>query len=113
MIVDDFGNLVPPSTVRSINQRLDEGDARMGRIEGDVGDVRADIAAVRKDLETNTKATQAVATNTAELVEMFQAMKGALKVLNWIGSWAKPLAYVIGLGTAALGFWTAIKGHLK
>ncbi len=106
MIVDDFGNLVPPSTVRGINHRLDEGDARMTRIEGDV-------AAVRSDLKANTEATQAVATNTAELVEMFQAMKGALKVLNWIGSWAKPLAYVIGLGTAALGFWTAIKGHLK
>lgn len=106
MIVDDFGNLVPPSTVRGINQRLDEGDARMTRIEGDV-------AAVRSDLKANTAATQAVATNTAELVEMFQAMKGALKVLNWIGSWAKPLAYVIGLGTAALGFWTAVKGHLK
>lgn len=105
-MTDDFGNLVPPPTVRSINQRLEAGDARMTRIEDDV-------AAVRSDLQANTIATQAVASNTAELVEMFQAMKGALKVLNWIGSWAKPMAYIVAFGTAAVGFWTAIKGYVR
>lgn len=106
MIVDDFGNVVPPASVRSINKRLEDGDLRMSRIEDDV-------AAVRVELQANTAATQAVATNTAEIVELIQAMKGALKVLNWIASWAKPMAYIVALGTAAVGFWTAIKGHMR
>lgn len=106
MIVDDYGNEVALGTVQGITQRLDEGDTRMGRIEDD-------LAAVRADLNANTEATQTVAANTGELVEMFQAMKGALKVLNWIGSLVKPMGYIVAFGTALLGAWTAIKGHMR
>ncbi len=106
MIVDDFGNEVALGTVQGITQRLDEGDTRMGRIEGD-------LAAVRADLNANTEATQAVASNTADLVELLQAMRGALKVLNWIGNLVKPMGYIVAFGTALLGAWTAIKGHLR
>lgn len=106
MIVDDYGNEVALGTVQGITQRLDEGDTRMGRIEGD-------LAAVRADLNANTEATQTVAANTGELVEMFQAMKGALKVLNWIGSLVKPMGYIAAFGTALLGLWTALKGHMR
>ena len=37
-------------------------------------------------------------------------MKGAFKVLNWVGKVAKPLAAIVMLGGACVGFWTAIKG---
>ena len=46
----------------------------------------------------------------AEMLEFFTAMKGAFKVLNWVGKVAKPLAAIVMLGGACVGFWTAIKG---
>lgn len=100
---DDFGDAVTVPGALGIRARLDAGDQRMGRIEGDV-------AAVREELAENTRATKEVASNTAELVELFQSFKGAIKVLNWFGKLAKPMAYIVGLGTALLGFWTALKG---
>lgn len=99
---DDFGNAIVPHVVRSISARLDDGDARMQRIEGDV-------SALRADLQDNTAATKAVADNTRELVELFQSFKGAIKVLNWLGKLAKPMAYIVGLFTAIAGFYTALK----
>lgn len=97
VITDDFGNVVPTATVRSITQRLDEGDTRMGRIEA--------------DLASNTKATQELSKNTADLVDFLQALKGMFKVLDWLGRMAKPIASILALGSAALALWAALKGH--
>lgn len=104
MIQDDFGNLVDPATAATIHARLDDGDVRFARVE-------AEQKALRLELETNTTATKAVKADTAELVELFQSFKGAIKVLNWLGKLAKPMAYIVGLGTACMGFWAALKGH--
>lgn len=104
MITDDYGNLVPPSAVRGISQRLDDGDARMTRIE-------ADLANNTKATQENTKATQEVSKNTADLVELIKALKGMFKVLDWLGRMAKPIASILALGTAALALWAAFKGH--
>lgn len=111
MIVDDYGNLVSPAAVRSIWESLEEGDARMERIEVDVGGLRLDLDGVRRDLKANTEATQELSKNTADLVEFIQALKGMFKVLDWLGRVAKPLALIFGLGTAALGLYAAWKGH--
>lgn len=112
---DDFGNAI--GSAKTINERLQvlgasmddmrgslrSGDERMTRIEDNAATLRAELA-------DNTKATRAVADNTAELVELFQSFKGAIKVLNWLGKLAKPMAYIVGLGTACVGFWAALKG---
>lgn len=99
MITDDFGNLVSPPSPRTISQRLDDGDARMTRIE--------------TDLANNTKATQELGKSTAELVAFIQAMKGLFKVLDVIGRWARPISYIVALITALLTLWAAFKGHNK
>ena len=78
MMQDDFGNLVPSGKTASLNERLIAGDERMNRIEGSV-------AALSEEMAENTKATREVADSTKDLVEFFQAMKGAFKVLNWLG----------------------------
>lgn len=43
--------------------------------------------------------------NTKVLVEAFDAVQGAFKVLGWIASIAKPLIYIGGLITAAGIAW--------
>ncbi len=90
---DDFGNQLP---VAAIAKRLVEGDARMDNIE-------SDIAATRKE-------QQEMHLQMADVLEFFQAMKGAFKVLNWIGAFARPMAAIVGLGVALTGVWNVVRG---
>jgi len=43
--------------------------------------------------------------NTKGLVEAFDALQGAFKVLGWISSAAKPILWVAGLVMAAGAVW--------
>lgn len=92
---DDFGNLVHTPSTATLTARLDAGDARFDRVE--------------KDLAANTAATREVATNTAELVDIFKAFKGAMKVLEYVGKLAKPLGYILKAGLAVAAVWVAVK----
>lgn len=82
----------------TINARLDEGDQRMARMEGQMAE--------------NTAITRRVDTNTAAIVEAFQTLQGAFKVLETLGKLAKPLAWIGALGVTVYGFWTHVKGVL-
>lgn len=97
MITDDYGNNVEPPSIAALTERLDKGDARFARVE--------------KELADNTAATQRLEKSTADMVEFFSAMKGAFKVLNWIGAAAKPFASIVALGTAIWGAWLTLRGH--
>lgn len=110
MITDDFGNLVeapadpPPPGPATIRQELAAGSSRMSRIEGD-------MRSLRDDLADNTAATQAVASSTRELVELFEAFKGAFKVLEAFGKLARPLGALAAAGSAIYGLWALFRGH--
>lgn len=95
MIQDDFGNLVHTPGTASITDRLDAGDARMTRIEG--------------DLSANTKATQELAANTSQVVELLKDFKGAMRVLDYIGRLAKPLGYILKACLAIAAIWATVK----
>lgn len=94
--MDDFGDELPATTRRQMNERFDKGSERMAAIERDLKAVAQELQELKQQL--------------AELLEFFTAMKGAFKVLNWVGKVAKPLAAIVMLGGACVGFWTAIKG---
>ena len=95
-MVDDYGDELPATTRLQLNERLDKGSERMAAIE-------RDLKAVTQQLHERNQ-------QLADLLEFFTAMKGAFKVLNWVGKVAKPLAAIVMLGGACVGFWTAIKG---
>lgn len=86
-----------------INERLDKGSERMSAIE-------RDLKAVAHGLHQDRQELQELKQQLAEMLEFFTAMKGAFKVLNWVGKIAKPLAAIVMLGGACVGFWAAIKG---
>ncbi len=46
--------------------------------------------------------------NTKGLVDAFDAMQGAFKVLGWIASAAKPILWVGGLIVAVGAFWSTL-----
>ena len=94
--MDDYGDELPAVSRQQINERFDKGSERM--------------AAIERDLKVATQELHERNQQMAELLEFFTAMKGAFKVLNWVGKVAKPLAAIVMLGGACVGFWTAIKG---
>ena len=52
----------------------------------------------------------AIEKNTKELIEAFSALKGALKVLDWIASLAKPIGIItIVVGSIAVA-WHSLTG---
>ena len=100
---DDYGNLLPPTAQQAIDRRLTNGAERMAHIEGD-------LALVRNRLERNAQMMQKMLDSTAEIVEFFESMRGAMRVLNWIGKLARPVAGIVGLCAALVALWTAIRG---
>ncbi|MFN3732258.1 hypothetical protein [Comamonas testosteroni] len=94
--MDDYGDELEAMTRQQFNERLDKGSERMAAIE-------RDLKAVTQELQERNQ-------QMAELLEFFTAMKGAFKVLNWVGKVAKPLAAIVMLGGSCVGLWTAIKG---
>ena len=94
--MDDFGNELPALTRQQINARFDTGSERMAAIERELSKTRQELGELKQQL--------------ADLLEFFTAMKGAFKVLNWVGKVAKPLAAIVMLGGACVAFWTAVKG---
>lgn len=85
---------------QDVNRRFAEGSETMRRL--------ADR------LDENTESTMRTETNTAELVTMFLAFKGAFKVFNMIGNLAKPLGYIVMCASAIWGAVVLIKtggGH--
>ncbi|BCX53700.1 hypothetical protein CTYAZ2_32800 [Comamonas testosteroni] len=101
--MDDYGDELPAVTRQQINERFDKGSERMAAIE-------RDLKAVAQGLHQDRQELQELKQQLAEMLEFFTAMKGAFKVLNWVGKVAKPLAAIVMLGGSCVGLWTAIKG---
>jgi hypothetical protein len=85
--------------IAAIHARLDAGDARMARIEG--------------ELRQNTEATKRVESNTREVIDLFGLAAGGFKALEGLGKIAKPVGAIVGLGAALLSLWAAFKGVFK
>lgn len=92
-------------------------EQRLNEMETDVlerfqaGSNRMD--AIEKKLDENTAATSRVEANTQELVEFFNSVKGAFRVLEALGKLAKPLAYITMFLGACTGVWLAFKNGGK
>lgn len=74
-----------------------------------VGNLEEGFGTFKTELADNTAATKRIESNTSELVEAFANVKGAFKVLNWIGKFARPLGYIAGAIAAIVSLWTAFK----
>jgi len=96
--MDDFGNELPALTAQQVNERFDKGSERMAAIE-------RDLKAVTQQLHERNQ-------QLADLLEFFTAMKGAFKVLNWLGKLARPTAAIIALGVALTAAWNAARGGI-
>lgn len=94
--MDDYGSELPAATVQQINQKFDNGSARMAGIERELTATRKELHELKQQL--------------ADLLEFFEAMRGAFKVLNWLGKLAKPAAAIVGLGASVMAAYAAWRG---
>lgn len=92
-----------------VAEELAQGDKRMDSLTDEVTAIKLEQSQFRVELAENTKATKRIEANTAELLDVFESWKGAMKVLNWIGKAAKPLGYIATFVGAIVGIWAALK----
>jgi hypothetical protein len=101
-------------TLTKMSQRLEDGSARMTRIEDSVTHVNNCIKAnndaalihrikFEKTLEENTAAT-------SEILEIISAAKGFFKTIGKLGDFLK---WGLGIITAFVAFWLTIKNGGK
>lgn len=102
---EDFHNYVA--------QELRAGDKRMDEIVATVASIQAEQASAKVLLAENTETIKQIKTDTADMLDVFDSWKGAMKALEMIGKLAKPLGYVIGLGASIAAFWTAMKSGIS
>ena len=96
--------------VQQLHEELAQEDKRVDSLTDEVTAIKLEQAQSRVELAENTNATKRIEANTAEMLDVFESWKGAMKVLTWIGKAAKPLGYVVGLGASIAAFWAAFKG---
>jgi len=96
--------------LQQIHEELAQEDKRMDSLTDEVTAIKLEQAQFRVELAENTNATKRIEANTAEMLDVFESWKGAMKVLNWIGKAAKPIGYVVGVGASIAAFWAALKG---
>lgn len=96
-----------------VAEELAQGDKRMDSLTDEVTAIKLEQTKFRVELAENTKATKRIEANTAELLDVFESWKGAMKVLNWIGKAAKPMGYIAGFCASMYAFWTAVKSGVS
>ena len=73
-----------------------------------IQDLEIRVNTIELSQAEHVKKTDSIKSDTAELLQTFNALKGAWVVLNAIGKLAKPVAFIAGL----FGAWFAIKNGI-
>ena len=92
-----------------VAQELRAGDKRMDEIVRPVGAIQIEQASAKVLLAENTETIKEIKTDTADMLEVFESWKGAMRVMEMIGSLAKPMGYIAALIAAVVGIWHAMK----
>lgn len=82
-----------------VENRLKDGESRMNKLNDDIAE--------------NTRITSEIKRDTADLITAFESVKGAFRVLELVGSLARPLSYITMFIGAVAGLWYTIKGGAK
>ena len=88
---------------------LRTADLRMDELVGKVNAIEKDQAAAKALLKENTEAINAIKADTADMLATFESWRGAMRVLEAIGKFAKPVSYIIGMLASVAAFYTALK----
>lgn len=96
-----------------VAKELRAGDKRMDEIVKTVAAIQIEQASAKVLLAENTETINEIKTDTADMLEVFESWKGAMRVMEMIGSLAKPLGYIAALIAAVVGIWNAMKSGVS
>lgn len=108
--MDEWGNELPVMEREQINHRFDKGSERMAAIERGVNDANRGLGENNAELAKTRQELHELKQQLADFLEFFVAMKGAIKVFNWVGKLAKPAAAIVGLGASVMAAYAAWRG---
>ena len=92
-----------------VAQELRAVDKRMDEIVKTVAAIQIEQARVKVERAENTETINEIKTDTADMLEVFESWKGAMRVMEMLGKLAKPLGYIVGFWASVAAFWTAMK----
>ena len=111
------GEPTMPRTPEEFNdyvaKELRAGDKRMDEIVKTVSQIQAEQASAKTLLAANTETITQIKTDTAEMLDVFESWKGAMRAMEMLGKLAKPLGYIVGLGASMAAFWAAMKSGIN
>ena len=106
-----------PRTPKEFNdyvaQELRAGDKRMDEIVKTVAAIQIEQASAKVLLAENTETINEIKTDTADMLEVFESWKGAMRVMEMLGKLAKPLGYIVGFGASVAAFWASMKSGIS
>ena len=96
-----------------VAKELRAGDKRMDEIVKTVAAIQIEQASAKVLLAENTETINKIKTDTADMLEVFESWKGAMRVMEMLGKLAKPLGYIAALIAAVVGIWNAMKSGVS
>ena len=102
---EDFENYVA--------RELMAGDKRMDEIVKTVAAIQIEQANAKVLRAENAETIKEIKTDTADMLEVFESWKGAMRVMEMLGKLAKPLGYIAALIAAVVGIWNAMKSGVS
>ena len=96
-----------------VAQELRAGDERMDEIVKTIAAIQIEQASAKVLRAENAETINKIKTDTADMLEVFESWKGAMRVMEMLGKLAKPLGYIVGLGASIAAFWTAMKSGVS
>ena len=96
-----------------VAKELRAGDKRMDEIVKTVAAIQIEQASAKVLLAENTETIKEIKTDTADMLEVFDSWKGAMRVMEMLGKLAKPLGYIVGFGASVAAFWASMKSGVS
>lgn len=96
-----------------VAQELRAGDKRMDEIVKTVAAIQVEQASAKVLLAENTETINGIKADTADMLEVFESWKGAMRVMEMLGKLAKPLGYIVGFGASVAAFWASMKSGVS
>ena len=96
-----------------VAKELRAGDKRMDEIVKTVAAIQVEQASAKLLLAENTETINGIKADTADMLEVFESWKGAMRVMEMLGKLAKPLGYIVGFGASVAAFWASMKSGVS
>ena len=96
-----------------VAKELMAGDKRMDEIVKTIAAIQIEQASAKVLLAENAETIKKIKADTADMLEVFESWKGAMRVMEMLGKLAKPLGYIVGFGASVAAFWASMKSGVS